>query len=106
MTQDELLALIDQAAAEGWKELDLSGQGLTELPPEIGQLTQLETLILGKRVEGYESVGDRALPKVVSNAFTSLPQELTSLGKLQVLDLSGNPFTTLPEIVTRFPHLQ
>ena len=48
MTKDELLALIDQAAAEGWTELDLSGQGLTELPEEIGKLTQLERLILGK----------------------------------------------------------
>jgi internalin A len=48
MTQDELLALIEQAAAENWTELDLSGQGLTALPPEIGKLTQLESLILGR----------------------------------------------------------
>ena len=49
MTQDELIALIDQAAEEGWTELDLSGEGLTELPPEIGRLTQLEVLTLGKQ---------------------------------------------------------
>ncbi|MEM6252904.1 MAG: hypothetical protein AAF821_08275 [Cyanobacteria bacterium P01_D01_bin.156] len=48
MTRDELLALIDRAATEGWTELDLSGQGLSELPEEIGKLTQLERLILGK----------------------------------------------------------
>ena len=48
MTREELLLLIAQAATEGWTKLDLSGQGLTELPPEIGRLTQLETLILGK----------------------------------------------------------
>lgn len=48
MTQEELLVLIDRAAAEGWTELDLAGLGLTELPGEIGKLTQLETLILGK----------------------------------------------------------
>ncbi|WP_215608354.1 hypothetical protein [Leptothoe spongobia] len=48
MTKDELLALIDQAATEGWTKLDLSGQGLTELPEEIGKLSQLEQLILGK----------------------------------------------------------
>ncbi|MDA0268119.1 MAG: hypothetical protein O3A14_14470 [Cyanobacteria bacterium] len=41
MTQEELLRLIDQAAEEGWTELDLAGQNLTELPPEIGKLTQL-----------------------------------------------------------------
>ena len=48
MTPEELRLLIDQAADEGWTELDLSGKNLTELPPEIGKLTQLETLILGK----------------------------------------------------------
>ena len=48
MTQDELIALIDRAAEEGWTELDLSGKGLTELPPQVGQLTQLESLLLGK----------------------------------------------------------
>ena len=35
MTQDELLKLIDEAAADGRPTLDLSGQGLSELPPEI-----------------------------------------------------------------------
>ncbi len=33
MTQDELLALIDQAEREEWTELDLSDKGLTELLP-------------------------------------------------------------------------
>jgi hypothetical protein len=38
MERDALLRLIDQAADEGWKELDLAGMGLTELPEEIGKL--------------------------------------------------------------------
>ncbi len=38
MIRDELLAIIEQARRENWKELDLSGKGITELPPEIGQL--------------------------------------------------------------------
>ncbi|WP_163664660.1 hypothetical protein [Adonisia turfae] len=44
MTQDELLEVIEEAARTGATELDLSGAGLTELPLEIGQLTQLEIL--------------------------------------------------------------
>jgi hypothetical protein len=44
----EALRRIEQAAAEGWEELDLAGLELTELPPEIGQLWQLKRLILGK----------------------------------------------------------
>ncbi len=50
MTPDErkakLIALIDQAAAEGWTTLDLTGYGLSELPPEIGKLTNLRSLDL------------------------------------------------------------
>ena len=49
MTQQELLQTIEQAAAEGWEELDLSDQQLTELPPEIGKLTQLKVLKLGSK---------------------------------------------------------
>ena len=35
MTQEELLALIDRAAAVGWTELDLSGQNLSKLPAAL-----------------------------------------------------------------------
>jgi internalin A len=38
MTYQAALQKIKQAAAEQWEELDLSGMGLTELPPKIGQL--------------------------------------------------------------------
>ena len=46
MERDELLELIERAAREGWRELDLRYQGLTELPSEISQLTQLQSLNL------------------------------------------------------------
>lgn len=48
MMRAELLALLGRAKAEGWTTLDLAGLGIEELPPEIGGLTQLEALILGK----------------------------------------------------------
>ncbi|OKH15212.1 hypothetical protein, partial [[Limnothrix rosea] IAM M-220] len=46
MSTTEALKLIEQAAAEEWTELDLSGMDLEELPPEIRKLDKLETLIL------------------------------------------------------------
>ena len=56
----DALALINQAYDEQWEELNLSGMGLTELPMddgrsetiEIGGLTGLKTLILGKEEPG------------------------------------------------------
>ncbi|MGB3237150.1 MAG: hypothetical protein WBB29_02570 [Geitlerinemataceae cyanobacterium] len=47
MTLEEAGRRIEQAAAEGWTELDLAGLGLTELPPEIGKCLPLESLVLG-----------------------------------------------------------
>jgi hypothetical protein len=41
MTRYELLAIIEQAKQENSTELNLSGKGVTELPPEIGQLINL-----------------------------------------------------------------
>jgi internalin A len=46
MTEKELLQVIEQAATEGVTELDLSGNELTALPPEIGKLTHLQSLYL------------------------------------------------------------
>ncbi|WP_292755257.1 COR domain-containing protein [Nostoc sp. NMS4] len=106
MTQDELLVLIDRAVAEDWQELDLSGQELTELPVEIGKLQQLESLILGKKVKGYEEVGGRYLQKVSGNNLKTLPLELLGLPNLRKLDISGNPLESIPDVVTQILHLE
>nr|WP_322734435.1 leucine-rich repeat domain-containing protein [Nostoc sp. DedVER02]MDZ7987788.1 leucine-rich repeat domain-containing protein [Nostoc sp. DedVER02] len=106
MTQEELLQLIDRAVAEGWRELDLSGQELTELPVEIGKLQQLESLILGKKVEGYEYVGNRFLQKVSGNNLKTLPLELLDLPNLRKLDISDNPLESIPDVVTQILHLE
>ncbi len=102
---NQVLALIDQAAAEEWTELDLSGKGLTELPPEIGKLTQLETLILGK-VEEWNWVDGRPVPTLIGNELTELPVELAHLTKLTSLNLSGNPLGRIPECVLKIQPLR
>ncbi|MFM7603493.1 MAG: hypothetical protein ACKO7R_20220 [Pseudanabaena sp.] len=48
MNSAELRAIIAQAERKRWTELDLSGNDLEALPPEIGWLQSLERLILGK----------------------------------------------------------
>ncbi|MBN2003102.1 MAG: GTP-binding protein [Anaerolineae bacterium] len=87
MTQDELLELIDRAACEGWTELDLSNQGLTELPSEIGQLTKLQSLDLSH------------------NHLTALPSEINQLIELHALYLDDNQLTTLPPKIGQLTNL-
>lgn len=48
MTQEELVQLIDKAASEGWKELDLAGLGLHELPREMASARSLKHWCWGR----------------------------------------------------------
>ena len=121
MPQDELLRLIDQALEGGWKTLDLSGKNLTELLPEIGKLTQLETLILGKRKKRWgEFVGNqlKTLPTeigqltnlktllVEGNHLESLPVEICQLRQLRILMLGENWLTQLPQTFEQLTELR
>ena len=58
--------------------MDLRGNRLTALPPEIGNLTNLTRLNLG------------------GNQLTALPPEIGKLTNLTYLNLGGNQLTALP----------
>ncbi|KIC71435.1 hypothetical protein DB41_BG00020, partial [Neochlamydia sp. TUME1] len=91
--------------------LDLSGVGLTCLPSEIGQLSQLIRLYLSQNQL-------TALPTEIwqppqlqelylnQNQLTSLPVEIGQLSQLQTLDLNRNQLTSLPAEVGRLDQLQ
>src|SRR5688572_27352583 len=72
------LQRIEEAEASGATELDLSNLGLTELPPEIGNLTGLQSLAL------------------MSNQLSSLPPEFGNLTGLYELSLNDNQLSSLP----------
>ncbi len=78
MTDEELLQLIEQATKEGRTTLNLTREGLTKIPREIGQLSKLTSLNLS------------------FNRITSLPSEIGQLSELMMLDLSVNWLTRLP----------
>jgi hypothetical protein len=72
------LARIQEVQTSGATELNLSGMGLEALPPEIGDLANLQYLHL------------------LSNQLTELPREIGNLTNLQFLSLVGNQLTNLP----------
>ncbi|MEL7076518.1 MAG: leucine-rich repeat domain-containing protein [Cyanobacteria bacterium J06582_2] len=76
----EALKKIEQAAKNEVEILNLGRMRLTELPPEIAQLTNLTVLYLD------------------SNSLSSLPPEITQLTNLTVLYLNGNSLSSLPQI--------
>ncbi len=68
--------------------LSLSGRRLTILPPDIGRLTDLQTLNLN------------------DNELASLPPEIGMLTNLQTLDPGGNHLTSLPPEIGMLTNLQ
>ncbi len=74
-----ILNLIERAAKEGRTTLDLSGNHLASVPPEMAKLTNLTSLDLS------------------SNQLASVPPEITKLTNLTSLDLGHNPLPIPPE---------
>lgn len=79
MNTKELLELVASAKRRKLSKLDLSEQSISELPPEIGELTSLVEL------------------KVSDNRFARLPKEIGNLVNLKVLDISRNRLSRLPK---------
>ncbi|MDF5726161.1 MAG: COR domain-containing protein [Rhizonema sp. PD37] len=125
MNKANLLQLIELAEREGTTELDLSGEQLSALPPEIGKLTQLKKLILGKyqydakgKIIGYIGNNLSVLPgeigllgnleelQIVANQLSSLPTEIVQLTNLQFFSLNGNQLGSLPSEIGSLTNLQ
>jgi len=107
MIQEELRQLIDQAAREGWIELDLRDQEISELPPEIGQLINLQKLSIGAQRWGEVSEASRNVRRLLdTNSLVSVPQEIGNLTNLRSLDLSNNKLTGLPAEIGQLINLQ
>ena len=79
MTHDLLLRIIESSVRDGTTHLNLSGQGLTSLPPEFARLSNLTSLDLS------------------DNKLTSLPESIGQLSQLTKLDLRFQPVTNSPE---------
>ena len=86
---DRERAIVYEFADEGWRELNPHyGQPIYSLPPELGDLTNLEVL------------------KLHQNGFSELPAELGNLHNLKVLDLYGNTVSELPAELGNLTNLE
>ena len=94
---NKALRKIEQAARDGLEELDLSGMELTELPPEIGKLSRLKKLILGKY--------DKRKFEWIGNSLSNLPPEIGQLTNLSSLSLSSNSLSNLPPEIGQLTNL-
>ncbi|MCZ8066992.1 MAG: leucine-rich repeat domain-containing protein [Microcystis sp. LE17-20D] len=111
MTAQEVLELIQQAKDERAGKLDLSGGNLTEIPPEIAQLTSLQILFLNNN---QISEIPEALAQLTSlqelnlsiNRIRGIPEALAQLTSLQSLDLRNNQISEIPEALAQLTSLQ
>ncbi|MEH1793142.1 leucine-rich repeat domain-containing protein [Nostoc sp.] len=111
MTNEELLQIIEQAATDKVKKLDLSGEGLTTLPSEIGQLTNLRSLHLSRNQlsslpSEFGQLTNLQSLNLGSNQLSSLPLEIVQLTNLQFLNLNDNQLSNLPPEIVQLTNLQ
>lgn len=111
MTKNELLQVIKEAARDKTVDLDLSGNALTELPPELAELTSLTKLDLSHnelRVLPSEVVRLTKLTwlDVSENRLTSLQPEIGQLTNLTKLFIGGNQLSELPLEISALINLE
>ena len=87
LTQSKMIKINGKSVDKDIKELYLHNNELTQLPREIGQLTQLTHLYLSY------------------NQLTELPREIGNLTQLTNLDLSNNKLTQLPNEIGNLTQL-
>ncbi|WP_052243880.1 leucine-rich repeat domain-containing protein [Neochlamydia sp. TUME1] len=93
------------------QKLYLDNNQLTALPDEIGQLSRLEVLVLSDNQLTAVTVELCQLLRLTwlnlrDNQLTALPDEIGQLSRLEVLELSDNQLAALPAAIGQLSQLQ
>ena len=107
----EALRQIEEATDARDTELDLSGLGLEILPPEIGQVSSLQSLDLTRNQLATlpDSIGQLSSLQrlyVFDNQLAVLPDSIGQLSSLRSLELFANKLATLPDSIGQLSNLQ
>jgi len=102
---------IEQARRSKATELDFSQMGLTELPETLGQLTQLQSLVLSHNQlnELPEWLGKLTLLHTLNvggNRLTTLPKWIYNLNRLHTLSLYANRLVEIPKEIQKLSTLK
>ncbi len=110
MDQKELIKIIEKAAREGAKNLELRGEGITQLPKQIGQLIHLQHLDLSNNQLATlpEQIGEltnlRRL-NLLHNELSTIPKQIGQLTKLKYLWVANNHLKMLPRQIEELSNL-
>ncbi|XCN73661.1 MAG: COR domain-containing protein [Candidatus Electrothrix aestuarii] len=110
MGYEEALRLIEEENKRRTTVLNLSMQSLTEIPPELFQLTNLQVLNLGANQlvhlppELFELIKLTEL-YLYGNQITHIPSTLSRLSRLTLLNLADNQFAELPPAIVQLTNL-
>jgi internalin A len=104
------LQRIEEARVSGATELVLSALGVTEIPPEIVQLNDLQALYLHENeLESLPAeigrLNNLLRLSLGYNQLSSLPLEIAQLSNLQVLYLNENELENLPAEIGQLSNL-
>lgn len=110
ISYEEVLEVVEQAAKDGWSELDLRNNRLTALPPGIEKLTNLTSLalwnnLLTKVPPEIGMLVNLTSLNLLNNQLSNLPPEIAKLTNLTKVDLRNNRLTSLPPGIAKLKNL-
>ena len=113
LSSSSLARLINHLSNNGiaLEELNLDGNLLVTLPPEIGQLSSLKKLSLNRNMltalpPEFRQLSNLEMLNLSMNRFRQYPPEINAIAGLNTLDLGDNQLKSLPPEIDQLTQLR